>query len=1570
MPRWIQRAAVAATCLLALAALARAQGMDRAAIVRALIERSQLLEDTRFTVPRAVWQQYLREQGEAEPAPVGLIAAEGRYELAIAADHTATLTATVRLRVFDPGRCAGTRVLSAEWAWGDLRLNGERVELPIEGGWLSFSPAKAGLHVVTARADVPMASAAGGAVHIAIPRTVQTLLRVDSATAWHVSLEGASRGLEGSSGRGTHGQLAAAPCDRLAATWQPPAPAVERPPSYQLQGIVAWNIDAGVQQLEARLDVAIIDGRTDLLELRLPPAADRVRVTGPDVREVQIRAGGAQILLRGHVVEQTRLQVSCEMPLARSGLQRLGGIGLRDGHWTGGTVVVANAAGGSEVVVERLSGLRETALGEIPSDASAMLAGPPAVACTISGRRWAAEIDVVRLGEFALRESIADLAHYEITFRGDGSLACKATYEVRNRTRQFVRLDLPPGAVVLVARVNEKPRPLTRVPDAPHAWLLPLIRSRATVKGLVTFLVEVVYLCRVDPLGRRGEAAIPLPRIDLPIAYAWCEAHVPARMRIASWAGPLRRVDRFATETAVATLGYGRGIAAEGYGPRLRPTAEPKTGPLLPATPPPALDGDAHRRLARNYYRAGKEHYERGDLEKAEEYLGQVLRVVSADDAPEIGNAPRLLANIRLARGKLALKSRAERAAGAEVESDVEIGNIPIARQQRKLVREGLEAAREGRHAEARAQLEAAETLSGKLIERGANRQEQDATLRDARKKLFDLRELTDAEIAGLRKQVRELHAQGRYQEALDAARGLLAYGDRLDPMIRKELEVIAVRAAQEKADELNLKDPRPRMATERFQEVRARTVATVYGGEVDRPEEWEARIKEAMGKKLSFNFVETPLQDVIAFISSLSDVTVILDEEAIKDEAPTVTLRVDDMPLESALNWVLKLVGLKRVLKDGAIFVSKPDRIHDKPVLRMYDVTDLTIDIKNFQGRRSSLATDGGYSPAGGRLDEGGLGEDLFGDENESDDEDTVTGGSLVERIRRTIAPGVWAGDEDDDFGPAPTEHETVFKPPPMPESFFGKPEPRVQRRRPAVVLDKEIPAWEAAIREALKKKVSFDFVETPLQDVVAFISSLTDVTFVVDHEAVKDEAPTVTLRVNDMATEQALGWIVKLCGLAYELKDEAVFITTPDQIREKVVLRIYDVSRLVDDFKAWKPTDPESTLTGAALEGLITRVAAPGTWYEGDEAIGYRAEYRSGRLLVTHTLEVQRQVAHVLAELHRTGGRAVQQSYDVRDLVQDSQEEARKLEQTVRDVAGGPSYTIQYRNGRIVVVHSPEVHTQIEDLLNNYRKARGPQVEMGEQIATQRAKGLLRRSALGPADPARWVRDKQFRRFVNTNYIRTISADNEPEAGNVPPDDLPPEHDDLAEDLGEALNLNLEQKVQVSSINLDLPASEATNLGAIFRGSDDGARYATVDEAQLRTLLELDAGRMRRTVSRNGSLQETLIGTEARLADGGAIHVRLAGAYRNGLMIETTAVDLDHDRYLLLDHGDYLTAVHAGPMQHWSEPRRPMPFVLAPQDVAVPRVGRLVKFEKTLVQPTDDLVLRAAYTWRGRAR
>jgi tetratricopeptide (TPR) repeat protein len=315
-----------------------------------------------------------------------------------------------------------------------------------------------------------------------------------------------------------------------------------------------------------------------------------------------------------------------------------------------------------------------------------------------------------------------------------------------------------------------------------------------------------------------------------------------------------------------------------------------------------------------------------------------------------------------------------------------------------------------------------------------ATRAKEEARRDAARERSETLRQrrsaLVQARLRARMDQARSLFEQGRYEDARIVCEHILrddpshgAAQSLLDAAVSAARERDIDTAVQSRTLETDRHWRQTRawsapqyelvaMSRETFDEVRRRRPATAFGGEVKEPAEWERRIEEAMGKKISFDFVETPLQDVISFLSSLTNVTIVLDQEAIRDQAPAVTLKVTDMRLESALNWVLKLVGLKYTLKDEAIFISKPGEIFDEPERRIYDVSDLTIDIKNFKGRQQALATDTGHGGEG----EGGndMVEDFFDDDDDDDEEEVITGQSLIELIKRTIAPGTWEAMEE----------------------------------------------------------------------------------------------------------------------------------------------------------------------------------------------------------------------------------------------------------------------------------------------------------------------------------------------------------------------------------------------------------------------------------------------------------------------------------------------------------------------------------------------------------------------------
>ena len=187
------------------------------------------------------------------------------------------------------------------------------------------------------------------------------------------------------------------------------------------------------------------------------------------------------------------------------------------------------------------------------------------------------------------------------------------------------------------------------------------------------------------------------------------------------------------------------------------------------------------------------------------------------------------------------------------------------------------------------------------------------------------------------------------------------------------------------------------------------------------------------------------------------------------------------------------------------------------------------------------------------------------------------------------------------------------------------------------------------------------------------------------------------------------------------------------------------------------------------------------------------------------------------------------------------------------------------------------------------------------------------------------------------------------------------------------ERLRLNLGQRVAVASRNLFVDAQAARLAGFRWETGANGVRYAVINEGQLRGLMDVEqrhAGAAAGSGLVRDAYQETVVGTDARLANSGVANVSRAADDANTFFYNGNTVQVTHDDYLVVDNGGYLTAVKSGRMQHWTVEAAPVRFPGVPAAVVVPAVGHTVKFEKTLLDASDTLELVADYTWEGDER
>ncbi|MCW8133707.1 MAG: hypothetical protein KIS92_25400, partial [Planctomycetota bacterium] len=124
--------------------------------------------------------------------------------------------------------------------------------------------------------------------------------------------------------------------------------------------------------------------------------------------------------------------------------------------------------------------------------------------------------------------------------------------------------------------------------------------------------------------------------------------------------------------------------------------------------------------------------------------------------------------------------------------------------------------------------------------------------------------------------------------------------------------------------------------------------------------EPWKLEARKKLGRHVSFEFVDTPLEEALAFLDSLTKVNFILDPRVAAEGAGkiAITLRVSDMEMEMALKWILRLADLDYELRNQAVFITKKANLAGSVELEIYDVRDLTMAVTDFPGPRLELGT------------------------------------------------------------------------------------------------------------------------------------------------------------------------------------------------------------------------------------------------------------------------------------------------------------------------------------------------------------------------------------------------------------------------------------------------------------------------------------------------------------------------------------------------------------------------------------------------------------------------------------
>lgn len=151
---------------------------------------------------------------------------------------------------------------------------------------------------------------------------------------------------------------------------------------------------------------------------------------------------------------------------------------------------------------------------------------------------------------------------------------------------------------------------------------------------------------------------------------------------------------------------------------------------------------------------------------------------------------------------------------------------------------------------------------------------------------------------------------------------------------------------------------------------------------------------------KVSLNFTDAPLTEVVDFFREVTSVNILISK-SVKEggEDHPVTLKVDDLKATDCLALITKMVDLSYKIEEGVVMIVTVEETKKDTYLELIDVRDLLMHLRDFKAPEISLSS--------GTTDGEGVGVSIEGsaDTGSTLDDPTV----LVELIKNHTCGTSW---------------------------------------------------------------------------------------------------------------------------------------------------------------------------------------------------------------------------------------------------------------------------------------------------------------------------------------------------------------------------------------------------------------------------------------------------------------------------------------------------------------------------------------------------------------------------------
>jgi hypothetical protein len=324
-------------------------------------------------------------------------------------------------------------------------------------------------------------------------------------------------------------------------TWKRRVDDVRATQPLRWRGSVTQIVGLGEETspVNAAVQIDVMEGLAAAIDVAIPEGMTINAVSGALVADWDLRPGVLKVSFLEPVAGSAALSIAGEARLPREGTVSVPLLRLPAAEREAGGVAI-EVLGAGEMRGDQARALDRAD----PADLGPPVAGresPSMAAFRFRPQIGSAErglaVTVARYTPQAVLVANVEEARYDALVSEEGNTLVRARYAVRNNQRTFLAVTLPPNTTLWSAAVAG--RPLRPGIGPQGAFLLPLEKGRAGEEA-PPFIVELTYVARTARWNDKGEAALTLPAIDLPISRTGVLLHHSPRFQVEPEPGAFR----------------------------------------------------------------------------------------------------------------------------------------------------------------------------------------------------------------------------------------------------------------------------------------------------------------------------------------------------------------------------------------------------------------------------------------------------------------------------------------------------------------------------------------------------------------------------------------------------------------------------------------------------------------------------------------------------------------------------------------------------------------------------------------------------------------------------------------------------------------------------------------------------------------------------------------------------------------------------------------------------------------------------------------------------------------------